>query len=158
CVFIYVANERINTDNELFLDGDADYLMHDGGWIRKDDHVDCENNVDMDCGSNNNADGEVTSPTFVPNYHNKEMSTSMQKVGQKGNIGPVDINVNNVEASRDERCNKGLLLNATSLSHIDNAKVEEVRKTIEIGCLIGLNMIGKEHDVSAIIGDNVVEQ
>ncbi|GJZ20825.1 hypothetical protein Tco_0557415 [Tanacetum coccineum] len=56
------------------------------------------------------------------------------------------------------RCNKRLLLNAASTSQLDNAKVEEVRKTIEIGCLIGFNMIGKEHDVSAIIGENVMGQ
>ncbi|GJR31597.1 hypothetical protein Tco_1107829 [Tanacetum coccineum] len=56
------------------------------------------------------------------------------------------------------RCNKRLPLNAESSSHLDNAKVEEVRKKIDIGCLIGFNMIGKEHDVNAIIGDNVVEQ
>ncbi|GKB39584.1 RNA-directed DNA polymerase, eukaryota [Tanacetum coccineum] len=56
---LFDDNYRDDTDNELFLNGDADYLMYDGGWIREDDHVDCENNVDMDCGSNNNADGEV---------------------------------------------------------------------------------------------------
>ncbi|GKC18140.1 hypothetical protein Tco_1014922 [Tanacetum coccineum] len=99
---LFDDNYGDDTDNELFLNGNADYLMHDGGWIREDDHVDCENNVDMDRGSNNNADGEVTSPTFVPNYHNKEMSTSMQKVGQESDIGSVDIGVNNVEASREE--------------------------------------------------------
>nr|GEW92988.1 reverse transcriptase domain-containing protein [Tanacetum cinerariifolium] len=128
----------------------ADYLMYDGGWIREDDHVDCENNVDMDHGSNNNADGEVdcdfkendmqllersennlnfsgthngqttpmsaqqlrklcqvTSPTFVPNYHNNKMSTSMQKVSQESDICSVDIGVNNVKASREERLDFG---------------------------------------------------
>ena len=37
-------------------------------------------------------------------------------------------------------------------------RLKRLEKTIEIGCLIDFIMIGKEHDVSVIIGDNVVEQ
>ncbi|GKA65269.1 hypothetical protein Tco_0764976 [Tanacetum coccineum] len=166
---LFDDNYGDDIDNELFLNGDADYLMHDGGWIREDDRVDCKNNINMDCGSNNNEnddvdclennmsllersknnlnfpvthDGQtspmsaqqlrnlcqVISPTFVPNYHNKKRSTSMQKAGQESDIG-IDIHVNNVEAS----CGP---INQTPC----------------------FNMTGKEHDVSAIIGDNVVEQ
>ncbi|GKE37593.1 hypothetical protein Tco_1460998, partial [Tanacetum coccineum] len=56
---LFDDNYGDDTDNELFLFGDADYIMHDSGWICEDDHVDCENNVDMDRESNNNADGKV---------------------------------------------------------------------------------------------------
>ncbi|GKA33590.1 hypothetical protein Tco_0720019 [Tanacetum coccineum] len=56
---LFGDNYGDDTDNELFSNGDAEYLMHDGRWIREDVHVDCENNIDMDCRSNNNADGNV---------------------------------------------------------------------------------------------------
>nr|GEY67534.1 cytochrome P450 [Tanacetum cinerariifolium] len=56
---LFDDNYGDDTDNELFLNGDADYLMHDGGWIREEDRVDCDNNINMDCGSNNNVDGDV---------------------------------------------------------------------------------------------------
>ncbi|GKA70901.1 hypothetical protein Tco_0777040 [Tanacetum coccineum] len=56
---LFEDNYEDNIDNELFLNGDADYLMHDGGWIREDDHVDCKNNINMDRGSNNNANDDV---------------------------------------------------------------------------------------------------
>nr|GEX80086.1 hypothetical protein [Tanacetum cinerariifolium] len=56
---LFDDNYGDDTDNELFLNGDADYLMHDVGWIREDDRVDCDYNINMDCGSNNNVDGDV---------------------------------------------------------------------------------------------------
>ncbi|GJU72249.1 transcriptional regulator TAC1-like protein [Tanacetum coccineum] len=56
---LFDDNYGDDIDNELFLNGDADYLMHDGGWIREDDRVDCKNNVNMDCGSNNNENDDV---------------------------------------------------------------------------------------------------
>ncbi|GJU79205.1 hypothetical protein Tco_1276275 [Tanacetum coccineum] len=36
---LFDDNYKDDTDNELFLNGDADYLMHDGGWIREDGRV-----------------------------------------------------------------------------------------------------------------------
>ncbi|GJR37945.1 hypothetical protein Tco_1213629 [Tanacetum coccineum] len=56
---LFDDNYGDDIDNELFLNGDADYLMHDGGWIREDDCVDCKNSINMDRGSNNNSDGDV---------------------------------------------------------------------------------------------------
>ncbi|GJY19116.1 hypothetical protein Tco_0390607 [Tanacetum coccineum] len=138
---LFDDNYGDDIDNELFLNGNADYLIHDGGWIREDDRVDCKNNINIDRGSYNNGNVDVdflenninllersknnlnflvtrngqTSPTsaqqlrnlcqvisltFVPNYHNKERSTSMQKAGQESDIG-IDIHVNNVEALRE---------------------------------------------------------
>ena len=36
--------------------------------------------------------------------------------------------------------------------------LKKLKITTEIGCLIGYNMIGKENDVNAIIGDSVTNE
>ncbi|GJR36492.1 RNA-directed DNA polymerase, eukaryota [Tanacetum coccineum] len=54
--------------------------------------------------------------------------------------------------SRDQRCNTRLINAITSNTFDTNL---EATKTVDVGSTLGYNMMGKEHEIIAIIGDNI---